>query len=89
MKLVSYGPSGAEQPGVLIGEDEPILPLAPLWYELGQPPADMNAVVGLLPWLRGVIDDAIAQREACWTPRAYGSAHRCRARRRSWSAGST
>ena len=62
MKLVSYGPRGAEQPGVLIEEDEAILPLAPLWSELGQPPPDMYAVVGLLPWLRGVIDDAIARR---------------------------
>ena len=62
MKLISYGPRGAEQPGVLVEQDEAILPLAPLWHALGQPPPDMNAVVGLLPWLRGVIDDAIARR---------------------------
>ena len=35
MKLVSYGPSGAEQPGVLVEEGSAIVPLAPLWRELG------------------------------------------------------
>jgi 2-keto-4-pentenoate hydratase/2-oxohepta-3-ene-1,7-dioic acid hydratase in catechol pathway len=60
MKLVSYGSSGAEQPGVLIDEDAEIVPLAPLWRELGQPSPDMSAVVGLLPWLRDMVDDAVA-----------------------------
>jgi 2-keto-4-pentenoate hydratase/2-oxohepta-3-ene-1,7-dioic acid hydratase in catechol pathway len=60
MKLVSYGASGAEQPGVLVEEDATIVPLAPLWRELGQPPPDMNAVVGLLPWLREAIDVTVA-----------------------------
>jgi 2-keto-4-pentenoate hydratase/2-oxohepta-3-ene-1,7-dioic acid hydratase in catechol pathway len=62
MKLVSYGSSGAEQPGVLVEDGAAIVPLAPLWRELGQPPPDMNAVVGLLPWLREAIDDAAAGR---------------------------
>jgi 2-keto-4-pentenoate hydratase/2-oxohepta-3-ene-1,7-dioic acid hydratase in catechol pathway len=62
MKLVSYGSAGAEQPGVLIEDEATIVPLAPLWAELGQPPPDMCAVVGLLPWLRGAIDDAVAAR---------------------------
>ena len=62
MKLVSYGPRGAEQPGVLVDEDEAILPLAPLWHELGQPAPDMSAVVGLLPWLRPLIDELLARR---------------------------
>jgi 2-keto-4-pentenoate hydratase/2-oxohepta-3-ene-1,7-dioic acid hydratase in catechol pathway len=61
MKLVSYGPSGAEQPGVLVEEEAAIVPLAPLWRDLSQPPPDMNAVVGLLPWLREAIDDAVAR----------------------------
>jgi 2-keto-4-pentenoate hydratase/2-oxohepta-3-ene-1,7-dioic acid hydratase in catechol pathway len=61
MKLVSYGSSGAEQPGVLVEDDAAIVPLAPLWRELGQPPPDMNAAVGLLPWLREAIDDAVAR----------------------------
>jgi 2,4-didehydro-3-deoxy-L-rhamnonate hydrolase len=64
MKLVSYGAAGAEQPGVFIEEEGAIVPLAPLWAELGQPPPDMNAVVGLLPWLREAIDDAVAARRA-------------------------
>jgi len=58
MKLVSYGPRGAEQPGVLVDDGAAIVPLAPLWRSLGQPPPDMNAVVGLLGWLREAIDDA-------------------------------
>jgi 2-keto-4-pentenoate hydratase/2-oxohepta-3-ene-1,7-dioic acid hydratase in catechol pathway len=62
MKLVSYGPPGAEQPGVLVEEDASIVPLAPLWRELGQPTADMSSVVGLLPWLREAIEDAVAER---------------------------
>lgn len=61
MKLVSYGPHGAEQPGVLVEDGGAIVPLAPLWRELGQPPADMSSVVGLLPWLRAAIDEAVAQ----------------------------
>jgi len=61
MRLVSYGPGGAEQPGVLVEDGSAIVPLAPLWRELGQPPADMTAVIGLLPWLREAIDDAVAR----------------------------
>lgn len=62
MKLVSYGSAGAEQPGVLVEEEGAIVPLAPLWRELGQPPPDMNSVVGLLPWLREAIDEVVAGR---------------------------
>jgi 2,4-diketo-3-deoxy-L-fuconate hydrolase len=62
MKLVSYGSSGAEQPGVLVEEGAAIVPLAPLWHELGQPPPDMTAVIGLMPWLREAIEDAVAGR---------------------------
>jgi len=62
MKLVSYGPAGAEQPGVFVEEEAAIVPLAPLWRELGQPAGDMNSVVGLLPWLREAIDEAVAGR---------------------------
>ncbi len=59
MKLVSYGSPGAEQPGVLLEQDGVIVALAPLWEELGQPRPDMTAVLGLLPWLRDAIDDAV------------------------------
>jgi 2,4-didehydro-3-deoxy-L-rhamnonate hydrolase len=60
MKLVSYGPPGAEQPGVIVDDETAIVPLAPLWRELGQPPPDMSSVVGLLPWLREKIDGSLA-----------------------------
>jgi 2-keto-4-pentenoate hydratase/2-oxohepta-3-ene-1,7-dioic acid hydratase in catechol pathway len=59
MKLVSYGPIGAEQPGVLVEEGAAIVPLAPLWHALGQPAPDMHAVIGLLPWLRQEIESAV------------------------------
>src|SRR5665213_697183 len=62
MKLVSYGSAGAEQPGVLVEEEAAIVPLAPLWRELGQPLPDMSSVVGLLPWLREAIDEAVVSR---------------------------
>lgn len=62
MKLVSYGPPGAEQPGVLVEEDAVIVPLAPLWRDLAQPLPEMNSVVGLLPWVREAIEDAVAGR---------------------------
>ena len=62
MKLVSYGSIGAEQPGVLVEEEAAIVPLAPLWRELGQPLPDMSSVVGLLPWLREAIDEAVVSR---------------------------
>jgi len=63
MKLVSYGAPGAEQPGVLIEDEATIVPLTPLWAELGQAPPDMRAVVGLLPWLRGAVEAAVASRQ--------------------------
>lgn len=50
MKLVSYGPAGAEQPGVL-RDEQTIVPLAPLLARLGRPGADMCCVLGLLPHL--------------------------------------
>jgi 2-keto-4-pentenoate hydratase/2-oxohepta-3-ene-1,7-dioic acid hydratase in catechol pathway len=60
MKLVSYGPSGAEQPGVLVEQESAIVPLTPLWAQLGQPLPEMTSVLGLLPWLREAIEDAVA-----------------------------
>jgi 2-keto-4-pentenoate hydratase/2-oxohepta-3-ene-1,7-dioic acid hydratase in catechol pathway len=72
MKLVSYGSAGAEQPGVLLEDEATIVPLGPLWRDLGQPPPDMNAVIGLLPWLREAVDAAVVSagdRIACTTVR--------------------
>jgi 2-keto-4-pentenoate hydratase/2-oxohepta-3-ene-1,7-dioic acid hydratase in catechol pathway len=58
MKLVSFGPAGCEQPGVL--GDDAIVPLAPLLADLGIHGAGMNAVLGLLPYLRPQITDLLA-----------------------------
>jgi 2,4-diketo-3-deoxy-L-fuconate hydrolase len=55
MRLVSWGPDGCEQPGVLV-EDEHIVPLAPLLQEHGVV-GDMNAVLGLWPLLGDLIGD--------------------------------
>lgn len=64
MRLVSYGVTGAERPGVLVDE-RTIAPLAPLLSQLGLPTADMNAVLGVLPYLAERIKD-----------RGYGTATR-------------
>jgi 2-keto-4-pentenoate hydratase/2-oxohepta-3-ene-1,7-dioic acid hydratase in catechol pathway len=52
MRLVSYGPQGAEVPGVLAGDQ--ILPLGLLAAELGLPP--QTSLRGLLPVLDQVAD---------------------------------
>jgi 2-keto-4-pentenoate hydratase/2-oxohepta-3-ene-1,7-dioic acid hydratase in catechol pathway len=54
MRLVSFGPPGAEQPGV-IDADEAIVPLSELLSDLGLPGASMNAVCGLLPAIQPAI----------------------------------
>jgi 2-keto-4-pentenoate hydratase/2-oxohepta-3-ene-1,7-dioic acid hydratase in catechol pathway len=58
MKLVSFGPVGCEQPGVLVGDT--ITALTPLLTDLGLHSADMNAVLGLLPYLKPLIADLLA-----------------------------
>jgi 2-keto-4-pentenoate hydratase/2-oxohepta-3-ene-1,7-dioic acid hydratase in catechol pathway len=58
MRLVSFGPIRCEQPGVLDGDE--IVPLAALLADLGVPGADMNAVLGLLPYLRPMIAELLA-----------------------------
>jgi 2-keto-4-pentenoate hydratase/2-oxohepta-3-ene-1,7-dioic acid hydratase in catechol pathway len=62
MKLVSFGPRGSEQPGVLL-EPDAIAPLGPLLAEHGLRGASMNTVVSLLPTLRPAIE------RACQRPR--------------------
>jgi 2-keto-4-pentenoate hydratase/2-oxohepta-3-ene-1,7-dioic acid hydratase in catechol pathway len=62
MKLVSFGPVGCEQPGVLAGDE--IVALSRLLSDLGVPGADMNAVLGLLPYLRPLIDGLLADAAA-------------------------
>jgi 2-keto-4-pentenoate hydratase/2-oxohepta-3-ene-1,7-dioic acid hydratase in catechol pathway len=51
MRLVSFGPVGAEQPGIL-ADDENIVPLAATLQVLGLPKLNMNAFLGLLPYLQ-------------------------------------
>lgn len=61
MRLVSWGPAGCEQPGVLAGDDG-LVPLAPLLQEYGVI-GDMNAVLGLWPWLAERVPDYIGRAE--------------------------
>jgi 2,4-didehydro-3-deoxy-L-rhamnonate hydrolase len=58
MKLVSFGPRGAELPGVISAGDA-IVPLSPLLRDLGIPSARMRAVVGLLPSVRPLVAQAL------------------------------
>lgn len=57
MKLVSFGVSGGEQPGVLC--DDAIVPLSGMLGDLGLPGVGMNGVLGLLPFLRPLIQELI------------------------------
>jgi 2,4-diketo-3-deoxy-L-fuconate hydrolase len=58
MKIVSYGPRGAEQPGVLLAED--IVPLAPALHDAGLAGLPHNALLALWPLLRdGVVRRAV------------------------------
>jgi 2-keto-4-pentenoate hydratase/2-oxohepta-3-ene-1,7-dioic acid hydratase in catechol pathway len=58
MRLVSFGPMGAEQPGVL-ADDENIVPLAAILQTLGLPTLSMNAFLGLLPYLQDEVAQAV------------------------------
>ncbi len=58
MKLVSFGPRHAEQPGVLV--DDEIVPLAGLLGDLGIPGAGMNAVLGLFEFIQPLIDQLVS-----------------------------
>jgi 2-keto-4-pentenoate hydratase/2-oxohepta-3-ene-1,7-dioic acid hydratase in catechol pathway len=59
VKLVSFGPHGAELPGALVDGDEAIVPLSPALRRLGVRVADMCAAVGLLP----LVAEAITSRD--------------------------
>lgn len=61
MRLVSWGPVGCEQPGVLV-ENDRVAPLTPLLQEYGVT-GDMNAVLGLWPWLAEQVLDYLARVE--------------------------
>jgi 2-keto-4-pentenoate hydratase/2-oxohepta-3-ene-1,7-dioic acid hydratase in catechol pathway len=62
MRLVTFGPPKAEQPGVL-GDDGTILPLAALLEDYGLQPGDMLGVVGSLEFLQPVIEKELATGE--------------------------
>lgn len=55
MKLVTFGPQRAEQPGVLADEDT-IVPLTPLLLAAGYPELPVNAILALLPALQPEIE---------------------------------
>ncbi|MFE4369796.1 hypothetical protein ACFRMN_16505 [Streptomyces sp. NPDC056835] len=61
MKIVSFGPAGAEQPGVLLDGERRIAPLIPLPKRLGLPGLGTNAVLGLLPQLQPIIEAALTE----------------------------
>jgi 2-keto-4-pentenoate hydratase/2-oxohepta-3-ene-1,7-dioic acid hydratase in catechol pathway len=62
MRLVSFGPRGAEGPAVLDGEE--LVPLAPLLRRLGIAVPDMNAVLGLWDHLAPMVADEVESRTA-------------------------
>jgi 2-keto-4-pentenoate hydratase/2-oxohepta-3-ene-1,7-dioic acid hydratase in catechol pathway len=62
MKIISYGPERAEQPGILVN-DHQIAPLAPLLNRAGLPTLDVNTVLALLPYLQPIIEDALQKPE--------------------------
>jgi 2,4-didehydro-3-deoxy-L-rhamnonate hydrolase len=62
MKLVTYGDSGHEQPGVLVDTDK-VVPLSTLFARVGLPGIGMEAVVGLLPHLRQEIHELLRRPE--------------------------
>ncbi len=59
MKIISYGPKHAEQPGIYL-EDETIAPLASILTGLGFPVLDTNSFLGLLDYLQPLVEGAIA-----------------------------
>lgn len=60
MKIVGFGPRGAEQPGVLLGEE--IVPLLPALQEAGLVGLPFNALLALWPALQEpVVQRAIAK----------------------------
>ena len=60
MKLVSFGPERAEQPGVLLNEQQ-IVPLAPLLIDAGFPSLDTNTILAFLPYLQPLIETALTR----------------------------
>ncbi|MFD7057144.1 fumarylacetoacetate hydrolase family protein [Streptomyces mirabilis] len=59
MKIVSFGPAYAEQPGVLVNDEKHIVPLVPLLLRAGLPALDTNAILAFLPTLQPLIEEAV------------------------------
>lgn len=59
MRLVSFGPPGAERPGV-VDEDERLVPLDPLLHRLNLGHADVCAILALWESLAGPIEHELA-----------------------------
>ena len=62
MKLVTYGPVGAELPGVLINEE--VVPLLPALTEAGLQGLPANAMLALWPALQEVVQSAVQRGRA-------------------------
>jgi 2-keto-4-pentenoate hydratase/2-oxohepta-3-ene-1,7-dioic acid hydratase in catechol pathway len=61
MKIVSFGPPHAEQPGVMVDETR-IAPLGPILTGLGYPALDTNTILAFLPTLQPAIEAALKGR---------------------------
>ncbi|MDQ0772800.1 2-keto-4-pentenoate hydratase/2-oxohepta-3-ene-1,7-dioic acid hydratase in catechol pathway [Streptomyces aurantiacus] len=59
MKIVGFGPPRSEQPGVLLDDEQQILPLAPVLTRAGLPTLDTNTVLAFLPYLQPIIETAM------------------------------
>jgi len=60
MKIVSYGPPRAEQPGILVNETH-VIPLSRLTTRLGLPSLDSNALLAFLPYVQPLIEEVLGQ----------------------------
>jgi 2-keto-4-pentenoate hydratase/2-oxohepta-3-ene-1,7-dioic acid hydratase in catechol pathway len=60
MKIVSYGPARAEQPGILLNETH-IIPVSLLATRLGLPPLDTNTLLAFLPYVQPLIEAVLAE----------------------------
>ncbi|MEV6424293.1 fumarylacetoacetate hydrolase family protein [Streptomyces sp. NPDC051662] len=58
MRIVTFGPPRAEQPAVLLDEDQ-LVPLAPLLTRLGLPVLDTNGILAFLDHLQPLIEEAL------------------------------
>jgi 2-keto-4-pentenoate hydratase/2-oxohepta-3-ene-1,7-dioic acid hydratase in catechol pathway len=60
MKIVSFGPPRAEQPGILVNETH-IIPLSLLTTRLGLPSLDTNMLLAFLPYVQPLIEKVLGR----------------------------